>query len=630
MKKIMFIITLAVSFISGTACAAEWVNISGTVYYGSQPLNAMVLANGQHMFTDPSDGRYELEVPLNEDGEITLFGFCDGFAPFRQTLKPQEAEKFEIIMAPAPTDSINMSIKHRLGLTDSGRIKISGTVLYDETPLCAMLLANGQHIFSCVGEGVFELEVTPNENGKITLFGFCDGFAPFKYIVEKSELDADEDGDGYSVRGRDCNDSDTAIHPDAAEICGDGTDQNCDGSDSDCGDPDFTLHGGVFDGSEIHNDTSSSVRVIGAKVTLLPVIADHETSVTARLPVTGLRVYSNSFGSYDFSALPAGEYECSLVVEAEGYEPWKTVVNIALGDKYQNVNLMPSLTCYEDDECPGDMYCSKFMGDCDGKGMCSELFRFCTANWKPVCGCNGWTYSNACSAGMTGINVAYAGTDYITPPPYSACVPGPETGTLSGHVYKGACTENCAVPYARVAVTEILPPDSKRLSGGTSAETDKNGFYNLTVLPAGEYKITVRTAGYQIREGSVSIAGGEDATQDVYLIPIIAESVLRGHVYEGSVTCGTGETCTPVPVANALVSIYYKEPDVITQIPLEKHHSASTDNEGYYEFSGLPAAEYEIDVYAKPPWYLFRQGLVKIEDGENVQDIYLMPCSVCK
>ena len=55
----------------------------------------------------------------------------------------------------------------------------------------------------------------------------------------------DADGDGYSVEGGacgpvDCNDSNAAIHPGAAEICGDGLDNDCDGNvdfdlGADCG-----------------------------------------------------------------------------------------------------------------------------------------------------------------------------------------------------------------------------------------------------------------------------------------------------------------------------------------------------------------------------------------------------------
>ncbi len=164
----------------------DWVDISGKVTTeDGTPLCTMVLANGEHMFTCNPAGEYELSVPLDDSGRITLFAFCDGSSPFRQSLDPEEAENFDIIMTPAPADSRQMNVTWEFdtaGVEHPGWVKISGQALLQDSgePLCSMILANGQHIFSCAGEGKYELEIPLDDKGEITLFGFTDGFQPFR------------------------------------------------------------------------------------------------------------------------------------------------------------------------------------------------------------------------------------------------------------------------------------------------------------------------------------------------------------------------------------------------------------------------------------------------------------------
>jgi len=44
----------------------------------------------------------------------------------------------------------------------------------------------------------------------------------------------DNDGDGYTVAQGDCDDNNTNLYPGANDVCGDGVDQDCDGSDEAC------------------------------------------------------------------------------------------------------------------------------------------------------------------------------------------------------------------------------------------------------------------------------------------------------------------------------------------------------------------------------------------------------------
>ncbi|PHR60477.1 MAG: serine protease [Robiginitomaculum sp.] len=48
-------------------------------------------------------------------------------------------------------------------------------------------------------------------------------------------------------------------------------------------------------------------------------------------------------------------------------------------------------------------------GAADQMGTCSPRPQMCTSDYTPVCGCNGKTYSNACTAAGAGISIVHAG-----------------------------------------------------------------------------------------------------------------------------------------------------------------------------------------------------------------------------
>ena len=59
------------------------------------------------------------------------------------------------------------------------------------------------------------------------------------------------------------------------------------------------------------------------------------------------------------------------------------------------------------DPCEDGYFCQLDEGqECEGTGECVRVTHRCRKIWRPVCGCNGQIYSNACLAAAKSINVA--------------------------------------------------------------------------------------------------------------------------------------------------------------------------------------------------------------------------------
>jgi hypothetical protein len=142
---------------------------------------ALVLASGEYVFSCGPHGAYSLnELPRDPDGTVTRQVYADGFFPLVEKLAGSVVES--VVLQPAQNcPNYNQPSSPGTYPGSAGRrITISGRVLLQnsDTPICALVLANGSHMFSCDGTGQFDLELPLDENGQYSLQVYADGFAP--------------------------------------------------------------------------------------------------------------------------------------------------------------------------------------------------------------------------------------------------------------------------------------------------------------------------------------------------------------------------------------------------------------------------------------------------------------------
>jgi hypothetical protein len=160
----------------------------GLIYHGgtiktasNSDICAMVLASGQFRFSCNPSGVYSLpDLPTESDGTVKRQIYADGFFPRVNTLTGSTNEA--VVMTRSGTcPSYNAPYDHGFVPGSAGEwINISGKVLQQnsQTPICAMVLANGQHMFSCDGTGSYRLNIPLDTNGQFKLQVYADGSAP--------------------------------------------------------------------------------------------------------------------------------------------------------------------------------------------------------------------------------------------------------------------------------------------------------------------------------------------------------------------------------------------------------------------------------------------------------------------
>jgi hypothetical protein len=158
------------------------VDLDGTVKTaGGIDICAMVLASGQFMFSCNPVGVFSLtDLPRETDNTVKRQIYADGFFPKIDILTGSTNEAV-VMTQSGVCPSYNTAYSPAVVPGSAGKwIDISGKVLVQniQTPICAMVLANGQHTFSCDATGSYALNIPLDTNGQFKLQVYADGFAP--------------------------------------------------------------------------------------------------------------------------------------------------------------------------------------------------------------------------------------------------------------------------------------------------------------------------------------------------------------------------------------------------------------------------------------------------------------------
>lgn len=188
-----------------TLAEAGSLNIAGRVSSANgSPVCAMVLANGVSTFSCDGAGNFSLNGILTDaSGKITLFSWSDGSNPYKIIFTPSSSnERRDITMTQSPCKGTGGDLGgYSSGVQQinlSGRAYLQGT----NTPVCALVLANGKSMFSCDSGGNFSLMgVQVDGSGKITMFAWADGFLPYKLVFKPSSSQEQHDIDMKVAQG---------------------------------------------------------------------------------------------------------------------------------------------------------------------------------------------------------------------------------------------------------------------------------------------------------------------------------------------------------------------------------------------------------------------------------------------